>query len=57
MKHALLIFLLSFLPFTVMARDIVTAEYNGVSLADAVAVIASKSNTVKVNFIYDKLDV
>ena len=56
MKHALLIFLLSFLPFTVMARDIVTAEYNGVSLADAVADIASKSNTVKVNFIYDKLD-
>lgn len=56
MKYTLIMFLLVFLPFSVMARDIVTAQYEGVSLADAVADIASKSKKVRINFIYDKLD-
>ncbi len=55
MRKLFLLWLALLTPVT-MFGALVSAEYSGVTLADAIVDIASKSDSVKINFIYNKLD-
>jgi len=55
MRKLSVLWLVALAPIVLCAGN-VSGEYAGVSLADAIADIAGKSDSVKINFIYDKLD-